>query len=769
MLKGTILLACLATLSSALSTYASADNSTTNLTANAPSAKDLAGVHLLLENDVDSQTSKHPVIFLSKPRSYNDSQAACKSLGEKLITPDTGNLTRLLNNTPVAQAEVKLVTRIWVGQNNSSSSSVCTAIDRQTGRTIQLSCSIQLPALCSNSLKRFIAGTNVDRSKQIRVDVPKYGAWQGYRDQNQFRFLGIPYAEPPVGQRRFMAPMPIDMRNFTGNATSPAATKVNDATEYGHVCIQSSFGNMNSTNNMTQDIQLLGGTQSEDCLYLNVFTPSLKNGTAKGLPVMVWIHGGGYVTGSGSTPIYEPGNLVSRGGVVVVSLNYRLSIFGQFENTPAIPRSKAPGNLATRDQIAALQWVRNNIGAFGGDPRQVTIFGQSAGGYSMRALLSTPSAFGLYQNVISQSDLMGSPFVGPKFSSDNIGNQTMQNLGCQPSDLACAQNKTVDEISAAQSKALSRTVNMTEYAWVPFAVYLPTVDGSLIPQDFAELVTSGRYNKKAKILWGTTRDEGGLFVPMYYPNPVPIQDGLTNASILFRENRTEKLFTSSYYQFNSSDNDTVRNEYSKAMTDYLFACPLQMMSRGVATQKSNVYAYRMDHGYSVSKYFGVGDAQFCHDRVCHGDDLAPTFGSADAIRGLELTGDDARFSRQIIDRWSTFAWTGNPNPKNGQPGLASENRDVNGIQWPTYIASNNPLLALKLQNSTVETNNDTAKCNWIAKNVQYDYQVHGPGGKFVPVYPPLEGSPTSTTSSISVHPTMTTMTSVTPSPAPTTF
>ncbi|KAG0196476.1 hypothetical protein BGX28_010083 [Mortierella sp. GBA30] len=763
MLKGITLLAYLATLSAVLSTHANADTSTTNLTAYAPSAKDLAGVHLLLENDVDSQTPKHPVIFLSKPRSYNDSQTACKSLGEELIAPDTGNLTRLLNNTLVAQAEAKPVTRLRVGRNDSSSSSVCMAFDRQTGRTLQLSCSTQMPALCSNSLPRFIANTNVDRSKQIRVDIPKYGTWQGYRDQNQFRFLGIPYAQPPIGQRRFMKPAPLDPRIFSGNTTSTAATKVNDATQYGHICVQMTIGNSTvGYLNNTQDIEFLGGSQSEDCLYLNIFTPSLKNGTAKGLPVMVWIHGGGYALGSGSMSLYEPGNLVSRGGVVVVTLNYRLNIFGQFENVPAIPRSKAPGNLAVHDQIAALQWVRSNIAAFGGDPNQVTIFGESAGGYSVRALLSAPAAFGLYNNVISQSDPMGSPFSSPKVSSGNIGNMTMQNLGCQPSDIACAQNKTVDEIRAAQTKAVSATLNMTQNAWMlATAVYMPTVDGSLIPQDFAELVRSGRYNKNAKILWGNTRDEAGLIIPMYYPNPIPINDGMNNASVLFKENRTRKLFTSSYYQFNSSDNDTVRNEYSKAETDFLFRCANQIMSRGAATQKSDVYAYRMDHGRGgMYAWLGQGNITFCNGRVCHTDDLPPTFGSADATRGIEQTGDDARFSRQIIDRWSTFAWTGNPNPIKGQPGLASENQDVTDVQWPVYTASNNPVLALRLQNSTVETNSDTARCNWIAKNVEYDYQVHGPGGNFVPVYPPVAGSTTSTTSSISSR-------STTPMPTPT--
>ncbi|KAF9959729.1 hypothetical protein BGZ70_008766 [Mortierella alpina] len=450
---------------------------------------------------------------------------------------------------------------------------------------------------------------------------------------------------------------------------------------------------------------------------------------------MVWLHGGGYSTGSASAPMYEPGNLVSRGGVVVVTLNYRLGIFGQFEFEPAIPRSKAPGNLATHDQIAALQWVRDNIASFGGDPGRVTIFGESAGGYSVRALLSAPSAFELYRNVISQSDPVQSPFSSPKFSSGNLGNFTMLALGCQPWDLVCAQNKTVSEIVHAEDQAIPRALNLSENEWIiNSGVYRPTVDLSLIPADFAQLVISGRYNKKANILWGTTRDEYAFFIPYMFPDPIPVENAEATLHAVFKDNRTQSLLRSPYYKIDSSENDTVRAQVSRAITDYLFGCGLQVMSRGVSAQNSTAYAYRMDHGRNLANAFGGVVAEFNRGRVSHADDLAPTFGSGDLAPGVEQTGDDARFSRQIIDRWSTFAWTGNPNPKKGQLGLACSNPDVMNVQWPPY-SSSNPVFALRVQNSTVESDADTARCDWIAENIQYDYQVHGPGGGFVPLYP----------------------------------
>lgn len=285
----------------------------------------------------------------------------------------------------------------------SIDNSKCTALDRRDGSIVQLSCSARLPAICKNSVPRTTvgqAGLN-DKSKQITVKTSHTGTFQGYRDQNSFRFLGIPYAQAPLGDLRFTAPKKWTLaNNRKGNASN-----IMDATEFGNVCTQMSFEG--SPTNKTAARALLGADESEDCLFLNVFTPTLKANRTRGLPVMVYVHGGSYTSLSGSSPIFEPGNLVSRGGVVVVTLNYRLSIFGLFENVPAISRSKAPGNLAVRDQIAALLWVRENIGSFGGNPGKVTIFGESAGAYSMRALISAPTAFGLYNNVIFQSDLLG--------------------------------------------------------------------------------------------------------------------------------------------------------------------------------------------------------------------------------------------------------------------------------------------------------------------------------------------------------------------------
>ncbi|KAG0258386.1 hypothetical protein BGZ95_004988, partial [Linnemannia exigua] len=383
--------------------------------------------------------------------------------------------------TPVAANEVKRDERYWVSNgSNGSNRSKCIAFDGKSGRTLQFSCSIKLPSLCTNSLPRTQVGTDTDKSKQINVKTPK---------------AGIPYAEPPINNLRFQAPQRLDPRKDNdGNGNN----KINDATQYGNACTQLSLG-FNLTKEQW-DFFLGGSQQSEDY--------------------------------------------------------YRLSVFGLFENTPSIPRSKAPGNLATRDQIAALRWVRDNIVAFGGDPSQVTIFGQSSGGWSMRGLLSAPSAFGLYKNVISQSDPIGIPLSNPKFSGA-ISDLTMQNLGCSSSNLTCAQIKTANEISAAQTKALDVLLHRPENSWVQTsAIFRPSVDKSLIHADFAELVRTGKYNKRANILWGSTRDEAGVYVPLIFPDVIPLAEEDAELAKRIPNSRTRGLVRSPYYKPNTSDPDT---------------------------------------------------------------------------------------------------------------------------------------------------------------------------------------------------------------------
>ena len=214
----------------------------------------------------------------------------------------------------------------------------------------------------------------------------KYGKFKGETTRSGERFTGIQFAQAPIGPLRFQAPVP------------PAPwSGVKEATAYGPAAPQ--IGPVNRI--IRGIIGAAGSRQSQDCLYLNIWTPRSDNARR---PVLVWIHGGAFILGSGSTSLYKGGRLSKRSDVVVVTINYRLGALG-YLNWQAIcdREDRPPANLGVRDQIAALEWVRDNIEGFGGDPENVTIFGESAGAMSIGTLLGVPAARGLFHKAILQS------------------------------------------------------------------------------------------------------------------------------------------------------------------------------------------------------------------------------------------------------------------------------------------------------------------------------------------------------------------------------
>ncbi|KAK3808228.1 MAG: Carboxylesterase, partial [Linnemannia elongata] len=527
----------------------------------------------------------------------------------------------------------------------------------------------QLPTVCFNSVLRRVLLFQ-DTGRQIKLDTP-IGQLQGWRDMNAFRFLGIPYAEAPTGARRFAAPV----------AKAPFTT-TQDTTEYGHICPQTpkSKGIGSSILAWLEN----SATEDEDCLNLNVYTPSLKGQGFAPLPVMFYIHGGGFANNSGSIILFEPGNVVSRGGVVVVTINYRLGLFGWFEDTNSWARSNVPGNQAFRDMILALQWVKKNIASFGGDPNRVTVFGESAGATSIRALLSAPSTFDLYQSVIGESDPINIPYHTPQ-SAARLTNYLMVALGCNSGDLACARAKSANDILEASLTADQLQLN--DDTWTTFGlVERPTTDGDLIPADFSALVKAGKHNTKANIMWGTTKDEAGLYVPLYFPNPVPIANASDALGLVFDKNRTAIVMGSPYFTLPPANTDAVRDAFTHFGTDYYWLCPLQYLSRQMAAHNPT-YNFRFSRGRDTPLVGG----NYCSSstgRVCHSADVQPVFASGASVPGYSQSGDDARFARQVVDRLTTFAKTGNPNPQLGLIGVESQNPDVTSVQWLPYSATN---------------------------------------------------------------------------------
>ncbi|XP_046453239.1 esterase FE4-like [Daphnia pulex] len=324
------------------------------------------------------------------------------------------------------------------------------------------------------------------------VDIPALGQLRGSQmvsssGRNFHAFRSIPYAEPPVGNLRFRDPI----------AAKPWTGRVLDATKEGPTCLQNDL--------------LTGLTQvgQEDCLVLNVYTHKINDAIEKALPVMVWIHGGGFSAGSGNfeTDFYGPGKILDR-DVVLVTINYRVGPFG-FLSTED---KEAPGNYGLLDQTLAIKWVKDHIANFGGNPDSITIFGESAGGASVQFQVLSPHSKGLFHRAISQSGAPGCPWAIQR----SVGEYTRllaEDLNCPTSNsrelLACLRNTEASKILEFKRKL----VIPIALSLVPVA-FGPRIDSErdspFLPDDPEVLVSRKQFNQVPMIV-GLTKDEGSLF------------------------------------------------------------------------------------------------------------------------------------------------------------------------------------------------------------------------------------------------------------------
>lgn len=300
------------------------------------------------------------------------------------------------------------------------------------------------------------------------------GPIEGLIEDDIAKFRGIRYAQPPIGERRFMPPEPM-----------PAATDTIKAHKNGNRNFQLGLIEWMYNGNLPTE------PESEDCLFLNISAPQ---DTSSPKPVLVWIHGGAFISGSGGE--YDPTRLVQDNDVVVVTINYRLGIFGFLDLQKLGPAYEGSANLGIQDQVLALQWVQDNIAAFGGDPTNVTIFGESAGGASVFSLLGTPSAKGLFHKAMPFS---GAEIIAPPFDQFGL---IKQYLGCED-DQDCLNKlmaMTGEELFAFQQQARF-------YA-------NPSVDGKVITMPACEAIKTG-LSAHIPVLSGATQDEGTLLAPLF--------------------------------------------------------------------------------------------------------------------------------------------------------------------------------------------------------------------------------------------------------------
>jgi para-nitrobenzyl esterase len=287
-------------------------------------------------------------------------------------------------------------------------------------------------------------------------------------------FRGIPYAAPPVGKLRWRAPQPVV--HWDG---------VRKADQFGAMCMQSAFRGPNPAANPPKI--------SEDCLFLNVWTAATSASERR--PVMVWIHPGGYQTGSGSTPGYD-GEALAKKGVVLVTINYRLGVFGFFSHPELTKESEnhASGNYGLMDQVAALQWVQKNIAGFGGDPKRVTVFGDSAGSSSISNLMGSPRAKGLFQRAVGESGAwMGISLAPPRSLTE------AEQAGVKTADALRAQS--LEDLRAISAEDLLKGGRGGG----------PVIDGWFLPQDVRTVFADGKQND-VPLISGSNKDEGTFFL-----------------------------------------------------------------------------------------------------------------------------------------------------------------------------------------------------------------------------------------------------------------
>jgi para-nitrobenzyl esterase len=320
------------------------------------------------------------------------------------------------------------------------------------------------------------AQTAPETLRTSRVQMPN-GVIEGVisADGKVRTFKGIPYAAPPVGPLRWRPPQPAV--NWDG---------VRKAVEYGQRCMQGRIYN---------DMVFRDDGPSENCLTLNLWMPATASADAR-LPVMVWIYGGGFAAGGTSEPRQDGGNL-SKKGVLVVSLNYRLGIFGFFSHPELAKESghDASGNYGLLDQVAALEWVHKNIGLFGGDPRNVTIFGESAGSFSVSALMASPLAQGLFQRAIGESGA----FFGTSLPLKPLAQSEEADVKFASALLGTSSLAALREKSAADLLRAALTQDTTRFA--------PNVDGYFLPQSVYDTFSRGRQSH-VSLLAGWNADEG---------------------------------------------------------------------------------------------------------------------------------------------------------------------------------------------------------------------------------------------------------------------
>jgi para-nitrobenzyl esterase len=448
-------------------------------------------------------------------------------------------------------------------------------------------------------------------------------------------FRGVPYAASTAGDGRFAAPAPVEP--WSG---------ARDATRSGPACPQPTGGMPGQEQNVFGELFGPGDLpMDESCLALEVYTPA---GGPAGKPVLVWIHGGAFRIGTGSSPMYDGTALARRGDVVVVAINYRLGVLG-FLNLPEV----GPSNVGLRDQIAALAWVRDEIAAFGGDPGNVTIFGESAGGKSVECLVASPLARGLFCRAIAQSTY--DPPMDAEPAAD-AARALLADLGAVAGDgridVERLRSLPVGEVLDAQNRQTMAAMASGGGIMASLGGWSPVVDGEVLPRRPLDAIAAGEADDVAMII-GTTRDEAKLFTAM-----MPMLAGMEDAGLpmmigmLTGDPDGAEALVAAYRASRGTDVSAL-DVFAATMTDRMFRQHSLWLAEANAADQADTWMYLFDWcGAGMDGAIGA----------CHALEIPFVFGTLESGLGkLAGAGPDAdALAAAMQDAWLAFARTGDP-------------------------------------------------------------------------------------------------------------
>jgi len=468
------------------------------------------------------------------------------------------------------------------------------------------------------------------------------GTLEGGKTGDVRHFMGIPYAAAPVGPLRFRVPQPAE-----------PWSDVRLAVESGSMC--------------PQTLSPGGPSNDEDCLFLNVWTPA----GAHDLPVMVWLHGGAFLYGSGSDRYYDGTRLAER-GVVIVTINYRLGPFG-FLAHPALsvddPSYPTSGNYGLEDQRFALEWVQRNIAAFGGDPAHVTLFGESAGGFSTCVHYLSSRSHGLFEAAISQSGLCGMPDFAPLHATAEAqGTQLAEKLGCPGGGadaVACLRAKSVDELMTASAapEIVDQLPGGLAYQPVVLPNVIPNVDGYVIEQPLRQALLAGSYEPRPMII-GNTQDEGTMFLSSLSAKEITNETEYRDAIAVRFPDAVDRIVARYPVSAFPSPNAAL----AEVTGDAFFVCPTRFASRTLADHGVAVHRYVFAHPLAQPILADLG--------VFHASELPYVFGNDTFPLGRI---DAPPLVDAMQTYWTQFAKAADPNRADATP-------------WPTYAPGNTTLV-----------------------------------------------------------------------------